>query len=91
MGDHTIVAVGGRPRHCDCHHSLVELLRQFLHGAVTVLILQESLRPLALCFRDLDSSRVGFSVKECMSQIEYHERSAPMSQQIAELERFLLN
>jgi hypothetical protein len=86
-----IVAVGGHPRHCDCHHSLVELLRQFLLGAVTALILQESPRPQVLCFHDLDSSGASFPVRECTSRIEYHGRSAPAGQHIIWLERFLLS
>jgi len=79
-GDHAIVAIGGRPRHCDHHRSLVELLRQFFWGVVTALILQELPRPPALCFRDLDFSGVSFSMRECTSQIEYHGHSALVGQ-----------
>jgi hypothetical protein len=77
------VAVGGRPRHCDCHHSLDELFRQFFRGAIAVLILQELPRPPLFCFRDLDFSGAGFPMRECTSRIKYHGRSAPAGQQIA--------
>jgi hypothetical protein len=45
------VAVGGHPRHCDYHRSLVELLHQFFQGAVVALILQELPKPLMFCFK----------------------------------------
>jgi hypothetical protein len=81
-GDHAIVAVGGCPCHCDRHRSLVELLCQFFRGAIVALILQKPPRSPTLCFRDLDYSGASFPVRECMSRIEYHDRSAPAGQQI---------
>jgi hypothetical protein len=76
------VAVGGRHHRCDYHRSLVELLCQFFQGAVAALTLEKPPRLSVFCFHDLDSSRASFPVRECMSQIGYHDRFAPVGQQI---------
>jgi hypothetical protein len=72
-GAHVTVAVSGCPRHCDRHHSLVELFRQFFRGAIVALILQKPPRTSTFCFHDLDSSEACFPMRECTSRIEYHD------------------